>query len=438
MSLPRLIEKICKTENDKEFAKLMKTLPPTIQELFIEASLVARDKNIDHNISVRERVLKFFQSYIKQIDDTWVSTLLRDGEEILKCNDVNGEVEDWKECDKDFNRKLEEYEIEERQRMIEENPYGIIGKFNTETGSFCIVDFSKEKETRNKITQKREKGAIDKRLSYSGKVCGAGGWKIPELMNIVIKRLKIDPPQEYRSNESVEKMKTVIRQEKELMDILTDKEIEDASRNDLRRMLYWGTKKEKGNRGIKPICDALRIWLDQHGLLFPDNQCGKQGKKKIGLVVSKPIHKPTKQSFHIKTFIPKQDEESFKAYSADISRLMEECFGTEKYKPLINNDMWILVFSKKKLVGYVMIDSNNILWNVCVDKKYRRQGIARRAMKQATEYICGMKGKKPSLLVDNRSKDSKKLIRMYESFGFKIDRTDDRYIYMSHDCQDEG
>jgi ribosomal protein S18 acetylase RimI-like enzyme len=118
-----------------------------------------------------------------------------------------------------------------------------------------------------------------------------------------------------------------------------------------------------------------------------------------------------------------------------MAKLMEECFDIKKYKAPVDNNTWILVFSKKKLVGFIMVDNDNVLWNVCVAKNYRRQGIATQAMKQATDYICNLRGKTPSLYVDNKDNKAKKLIRMYSSFGFEIVKTDDKYTYMQHSCK---
>jgi hypothetical protein len=58
-------------------------------------------------------------------------------------------------------------------------------------------------------------------------------------------------------------------------------------------------------------------------------------------------------------------------------------------------------------------------------------------MKMATGHICKIKGEPPSLMVDNRNKDSKKLIRMYNSFGFEVVKSDDRHTYMQHSCRVE-
>lgn len=430
MSLPTIVKKICKANNPADFSKLMKSLPLAIQELFIEASLVAKDKDIEESSDIRDKVLDFFKSYIKKVDDVWVSTFIKDGEDVLRCRDVGADFEDWKDCDARYNQLIQETETKRQQQLRQDNPHGIMGKYNPENGAFCIVDFQKEQQAKDKIAGKRAKGVTDMRVNYSGKVCGAGGWKLDELISIVAIRLKIPPPKDFRKGESEATMIARVNKEPKLANLLT----ENSDKEEIRRILYWGTpKKEKGNRGIKPICEALRSWFKENNLLEIDNQCGVQGKKKLG--ISAKEEKKTERVFRVETFVPSKDEAKFNAYSKDIAKLMGECFDIKKYKAPIDANTWIMVFSRKKLVGFIMVDKNNILWNVCVAKNYRRQGIAKEAMKQATQYVCNIKGDSPSLYVDNRNKDAKKLIRMYNSFGFEIVKSDDKVTYMQHSCK---
>jgi len=436
MSLPKIVNKICNTKNPKEFAKLIKTLPPIFQEFFIEASLIAKDKDIKKNTNIREKILEYFKSYIKEVNGVWISTFLKEVEDknILRCKDIGPSFEEWKDCDDTYNQLVDEIEIQRQQKLREENIYGIMGKYNPENGSFCIVDFQKEKQAKEKIAEKRSKGLTDKRVSYSGKVCGAGGWKLDELIEIAAIRLKLSPPDDFRQGESTNTLLSRINKESRLSNLISDK----TDKEELRRILYWGTsKKEKGSRGIKQICIALRTWLEENNLLEIDNQCGVQGKKKIGKVIEE--EKTSERVFRVETFIPSKDDVKFKAYIKDITKLMGECFGSDykKYKPPIDDNTWIMVFSKKKLVGFIMVDKKNVLWNVCVAKNYRRQGIAKEAMKYATQFVCDLKGKTPSLFVDIRNKDYKKLVRMYNTFGFEVVKSDDRTIYMQHSCRSE-
>jgi ribosomal protein S18 acetylase RimI-like enzyme len=115
---------------------------------------------------------------------------------------------------------------------------------------------------------------------------------------------------------------------------------------------------------------------------------------------------------------------------------MGECFNTKKYSAPTNDHLWLIVFSRKKMAGFLVLDENNTIWNVCVAKNYRNQGIASEIIKQAVNYTCNIRGNNPTLLVDNLGETAKKLIKMYTGFGFKVIKTTDKHTYMSHSCKD--
>jgi len=434
MSLPRLVDQICKTKNELDFIKLIKSLPINVQEVFIEASLISQSKQLKYNTNIREWVLKYFNNYIKNIDGMYVSTLLKEGEEVLRCLPSDGEhdIDDWKDCEERYNDLIKTHAVQREQKLRQENPYGLMGKYNPEQKTFCIVDFGEEKETQTRISAKREKGAEDKRLLRSGKNCKS--WHLKDLIKIVVCRLKIAPPEDFRRHDTRRIMVTRIEDDKNMNDLYTPEEFEELTDEDLRRVLYWGTsKKEKGKRGNDTICSALKNWFEEHGLLEIDTNCGVQGKKKIGIVEKSEKGKGEK-SFRIEVYTPSKDSERFGAYTKEIAKLMGECFDMQRYRAPLDNNLWIMIFSRKKLAGFITVDSENMLHNVCVAKNYRRQGLPIQAMKHAINYACKTKGKKPILVIDNRNKDAKKLIRMYTTFGFKIDRADDKNTYMSYEC----
>jgi len=423
--LPQMVQRLCQAD-PQDYSKFLKSLDVHIQEMFIEASLSAKNQRLNVNKPLRKYILEYFKHFIKQVEEKWVSTLLKDSDGVLRCMDGDGV---WSDCDSGFKGLIEKKNIEYQKKIRDDNEYKIIATYNPINESFCILDFEKENETRQTIIKERSSGMVDKRLKHSGKVCSAGGWKLPELLKLAVKRLKIDPPKDFYPTQSRKEMISLIKNNPKIFEIFTKQELDEADKDLLRRALYWGlSKKDNGNRGIKPICEALKEWFSSHGLLEIDNQCGVQGKKKEVSVEQNP----TTKNFHIKQFIPNKDP-TFKDYTKDIQKLMGECFGT---KQKIDNDSnrWIIVFARKKIVGFVTIDSNNTLWNVCVAKNYRRQGIAKEAIKMATNFTCTLGGKNPTLLVNNQGKDFKKLIRMYVSFGFEIKRSDDKYTYMEHSC----
>lgn len=425
-SLPILVDNICQTDDEKEFVKLMKALPLEIQEMMVESSLIAKDKKIKYNKAKRKQILKFFESYIRKVNGTWISTLLGKEKSILRCKQENEEV--WENCDEKYTELIQEVEQKHKEELRTKNPYGVVGLFNPETKQFCIIDTKKEKTTQ----KTSQKGDADTRRLHSGKVCGAGGWKLPELMEIAIKRVKIKPPVGFMDNVGRKTLLAKIKESEKLGMILTEKEVEEYSDADLRRALYWGTKKPVGNMGIKPICNAIQETLRKEGLLEIDNQCGVRGKRKKQATGEKKTQRQI--SLKIEELIPANDEDRVKELAPQITKLMDECFGIKKYRVPIANDRWVLAFSRKKLVGFVTVDKKNVLWNVCVAKGYRRIGIAKTAIEQITKEACRWDGKNPSLFVKNTDKNYKKLIRMYKSFGFDVTSDDGEFTYMIYKC----
>jgi len=284
LSLPKIIMKICKSKNFTDFSKLIKTLPKNVQEFFIESSIVAKDRKDRDNEDGKELIdfiLEYFKSYIKKVGKLWVCTF----GETLRCKKEGDHK--WKNCKEKYEKKLADIEKEREEKLKEDNPYGMIGKYNPEKGTFCIVDFHKEKEAQEKIKKKKgvEDVTKDKRTKYHGKVCGSGGWKQPELMKIAIDRLKLaysDAFIKKYGGYSEDKIKKVILAEEKIVSTYSEKEIKDEEDMErLRRMLYWGiTKAQGGNRGIKPICESIKEFFEKEGLLEVDNLCGVQGKAK--------------------------------------------------------------------------------------------------------------------------------------------------------------
>jgi hypothetical protein len=409
-SLPKVVEKICKTQNSQEFSKLLKNLPQDIQEFFIEASLVARDRR--NKNPVKDKILDHFQGYIKEMENVWVSTLLPK----LRCNEKGKDWRAWKDCDNAQKIKFLRLQESTTEKKKEDNPYGIMGKYNPENGSFCIVDFFKEK-----IIKENENKQADRRLNYSGKVCGAGGWKLPELINIMVHRLKVNPPEDFRDQETLEELKGEI----EFAKISQGQDLSGFDKNTLRRILYWSlSKKDGGNKGIKPICEAMKRWFEENNLLEIDTQCGVQGKRKIMDIEEKE----SKKLFRIEAYVPLQNEENFKAYSKIITKLMKECLEVEKFKPVIDNNTWVLIFMKTKMIGCMMIDENKNLTNVCIGKTYRKPSVADEAIKEAMSVVQAIVRGNPSLVIE--SWRPKKLVDMYLSFGFEISKSDAKFTYM--------
>ena len=64
-SLPKMIQNICDAE-EKRFVETIDKLPDDIQEMFIEGSIMAKDRDVETDI--RDRVLAHYEGFIKTDD----------------------------------------------------------------------------------------------------------------------------------------------------------------------------------------------------------------------------------------------------------------------------------------------------------------------------------------------------------------------------------
>ena len=428
-NLPIAVQNICMlSENIELFEKGIKNLPIKIQEMFVEAAVTATIRGIISDVS--QLILELYKGYIQKAENIWSSSLLSQKDEgSLRC--VSEEApDDWADCDSTFAEKLQEAEQQRLQEIKESNPYGIMGLYNPETDSFCILDFEKEKQSREKVSQKRAKGTVDKRLTYSGKVCGAGGWKLVDLLRIAIIRLEMDPPLEYELPGDEYSVKEFIKNPPdgkplELTELFAPEDIDMASEEQLRRMAYWGLPKKNGGvKGIKPICESIKAWLEERGLLQVDNKCGVQGKKKaIG-------SEKKEANYRVEVMVPMNEEAKFRAYVKDMAKLMSACLNIPKYKPAPDYRKWFLAFLGNKLVGVVILSEGDArIDTICVQQDYRKRFIGADIMSAVADmvkdYVSSI-----SVQIDNKDRNADYWIQLYEKLGFTVLNATDKYTEM--------
>jgi len=436
--MPHFIGKLCNITKDTAFFKLIKTIPEDIQELFIEAAVLSQEKNIDVNTDIRKFILDYFVDYIHKIDKVWVSDRLRDGEN-LKC--LQEDEDEWQDCDETYDEKLKENKSK-RKNILFKNPWGYYGKYNPEKNTFNIVNvkeqIKKQEEKLNErigelnsmvqdgdITEEQKEKYIesftqDARNIYPGKNCDS--WAKFILQKIAIKVLKIEQPKEFKKNISYEKLRNDVLQLNNKKQLYTTEELKDLNLNDFKRIIYWMSKDARK----KELCESIKTWFASHkykgvDMLISDRQSGNHGYLKKDTKDIKDI-KDTKD-FIIKTIIPEDSPEEFKLYYNQIEKLMKQCFNIKNYKATIDDKKWIFIFKKKKIIGVLTIDTENVIWNLCVGKTYRRQGVAKKALDTAINQICPLKN--PRLFVDNKGTSYNKLIKMYTDYGFSIVSNDE-------------
>jgi len=400
-SVPPLIKRICK---DKEpFEEVAKLLPENIQRMFLEYAIIAKKSKVDIKKEIIESVLKYFKSYIYKIDKTYFTTFQK------KIRKLQKRV--WVDADETEKKMIQEKMQEVKKELKTANPYGIAGLFNPENSAFCLVDFSKEPE----------KATKDKRLVRSGKVC-TKGWPLYQLMDIAILKLKIPCPDTFRQDDDISSLKKICKTDKELKKILSEEFVNNADIDTLRRAVYWGTRTGGGKRGIAPLCEAINSFLKKEGLIEIDNQCGSRGK------VKELVKTEKKQSFRVEFITAKK--EALSPYIKMIDKLYQEVYS-KKITLEYGKDIWVLVFIRKKLVGFLSTTDGKEIKLIAVAKNYKRRGIAKDAVKEGIKVIQEQFNQEPIIKVNNKEASSKKIIKLYTEYGFKVTRTDETYTYMS-------
>lgn len=262
-SMLTIVKSIENSKTEEDIRKVMARLPKKVREFFIEGSILAQNKNIKKNKNIRGLILKYFENYFEKIDDKWVSWLLYDDTEIIRCLEKD---DTWKDCDEEYLEKFENRK-NKLQEDIEKNPYKYYGQFSKETNEFCIRDVEQIAEKKNQRT--------------SGKRCT--NWKKQEILPVVINKLKIPIPKDSLiDSREMKKWKKIdtTNKTKLLSEISKNKYVKEyadskLSIDELRRILFWGTQQ------IKPMCSYIREWFNSKNLLVEDPDCGKMGKVKI-------------------------------------------------------------------------------------------------------------------------------------------------------------
>ena len=497
--LPSFIKKLCKVKNSGKFAKLIKSVPDEIQEMFIEAAVSAKIQDIDTNKIFRQLILNYFTNYIHQFEGSWISNRLSD-QDILRC--LERDSDSWEDCPSKYEDKIETH-LETRKDSLETNPWGYYGKYNPETGVFSIVNvkaqlekFNKNREkevtrlnkliTKGELTEEERDKILEEdwqpdfRDVFPGLNCRAG-WGVPKLSKMAIRSLKIPIPSSYKKKDnrtnllkilnkyidsiaekeyaktrissikaakdkiSAKEMKTIISKEWGEMSekakkpyytrenqLYTKEEVAGLSDDDIRRAIYF--THDKKAKTINGLCMEIEAWFRSKEwkgfeMLIPDKEAGTAGGH---IKKTKTTKKPTRV-LRIEKIIPRNNPDKFKDYMKNIEKLMFECFKLKKYKPDIDDKQWIFVFSKKKMVALLTVDTKNIIWNVCVAKNYRAMGIAKQAINHVVKDVCPRNN--PRLIVDNRGKTYNKLIKLYKSYGFIVIKDDGKYTTMEFKCE---
>ena len=267
-SLPKIVHQICSSKKYEYIQEKLDKLPQSIKQNFLEASLLARKRNLQINTDIRDIILKIYMPYYTEIDTTIITWL---DETNIRCltNDI------WQDCNEEILTQLEQQKQQARDELVQ-NKYGYYGQYNPEGKKFCIRNVSEEK-------------SIKKNVWTSGQVCTS--YKLEELYPLVIDILQIPLPHEKIFNdyvvELVKRKKNMklpkdIKNKQQLFDLIgkikaVDKiytNIDELSIDKIKRIIYWGSMSKT------KICPYIQEFFEQKGLLIEDPGCGKRGKPK--------------------------------------------------------------------------------------------------------------------------------------------------------------
>ncbi len=334
-NLPSYVASFIENTNTKEeFNRVINTLSPDIQEELIKACIQAQVKEIDVRTEFREWILYHFAGYIKNIrteeGEIWY-VFLRHPMKCYSCGSSNSESEEtWTVCNAHEMDVYTNYLSEKREKARDID--GIEALWNNQSDLLCLIDHKKVDKT------------SDKRKINTGKTCGS--WTIPELVKIVVDRLKIpgggnEPLSENRRRNII----NTIRGDATLSQWHPNFDPDDD--DELKRISHWSFMKSQGGvRTNNDLCTGIKQFFESKGLLHIDNNCGVQGKSKGG---SSSTSSTEAKGFTISRI---KDRGAFNKVYRKIATVIKNSLGVDSYSFTEDDKSrdWLII-SKTSFVG---------------------------------------------------------------------------------------
>lgn len=259
--LPEKIRLLFSKDTPKDMiTTTLGTFPKEVQREILKGCIEARETGRRRNADERDEILKYFKGFYS-LDGgaakNWIVWLYSDDLGV-ECF-VGGR---WVACSRDLiPKKTVEYS---------KSPIGYYGLYNPQLQDFCIRAIPKESE--GEIT--------DLRRVTIGRRCI--DWERERLVDIVANEMKIPPPdatmfKDLSIGELQARLKTYARDK---LKTKADKYILPEYYQDLdsmKRILYWSTPMRSA------LCERMKEWFDEKGLLEENFECGHQKKKRGGV-----------------------------------------------------------------------------------------------------------------------------------------------------------
>jgi hypothetical protein len=288
-SVPSIINLIKECKNLEDVRKIMIRLSNKIQEQFIESSIqrihIGPDDPTNNQIKICNLILKYFKNSWTQVDNMTISKHLDD---TLRCFDSNDGI--WKDCEDKYYDIEDKIKID-RKEFLESSPFGYYGLYNDTNNLFCL----------RRVPPKTE-GVVKGHKQTSGKVCTSYDHNILIPLAIDVFKLPFPKPEDIQKIQAeihdkvpegdrsmgkmINKCREILKMDKEDLKsemkrdkikkhLSTIKIPDDASDNELRRIIFWAdlTKKD--------MCSYMHIWLKYQDYYDEnDKTCGASDKVK--------------------------------------------------------------------------------------------------------------------------------------------------------------
>lgn len=252
-NLPRIVKQL-QVADQSQFEIYIKRLPEEIQETYIEAAVLARKQGIRHNMELQDKVYNYFNDYISQIGDIWISSFLKEKNKgSLRCLIEN----EWSTCNEDIKQKIESGKEYRRNRLMN-NKYGYYGIIDKDVPDW--ISIRKLDESSNN----------DKRNMTTGQNCTT--WKKENIIRLITSlQLDYDNEMFKNINNRKELEKFVLNKNKAFQKFYeSNKKLSD---DDLKRAYYWSKQK------VQFTCQKIKEWFIQNDL-FDYGSASTKGKKK--------------------------------------------------------------------------------------------------------------------------------------------------------------
>lgn len=127
--------------------------------------------------------------------------------------------------------------------------------------------------------------------------------------------------------------------------------------------------------------------------------------------------------------------ENVKDIANKLEILMKKCWETTSIIYLLSlRYTWYVIFDDQKLVAALGIDTDNIIWNLCVDPDYRKQGHASNLLTHVIKDTCKQYNLVSLHVQRYMNPNYSKLIKFYQKHGFKIMNGDLTSTKLTHFC----